>query len=368
MAKKSSVSSDSRSNKNILKLYSSLSSFSEGSFLASDSEKINSYSKFRISTGCLAVDLLLGGGFPTGKVVEVYGMPAEGKSSLAESCVVQTQKMGGLVAWILSEPNLSRDRLSRQGADLEKIAVTEPDSAENAVKAILAFVSQKTKVCPSEPGLVVWDTIASCPTLKEKAAVLEGKPIAVMERYKTIKGLFNALVMPLAESNTCLLIVNQTIGSPVPFKRPDTGSGYSLKYHSRVRLLIKRKKSYQVDGKEDGILSNVKVMKSQTDNCIPETSSLVYIGYNRGIDDAYSTFYNLFDKKYITFDNDTYTLAHADGIVEFKWNQIGEVFNRETMNPSILALLKDVITKEKIEASAADEVIISENEVTDVSQ
>ncbi len=322
---------------------------------------ISSYSRGRIVTGCPPVDLLIGGGLPAGRVCEIYGDPGHGKSTLADAAIIHALDSGATPYFILSEPNRSRQRLEGMGAVLDRILVSEPDTVEEAFSGILKFLNTKKEKDCGSPSIIVWDTIASCPTKAERDNVEDGKKIAMMERYKTLKVLFNTVVMPLAKTNVCLLVLNQSIANPLPYKRAESGGGNALKFQSRLRLHVKRKKAYQVEGEEDGILCSAKVVKSQTDGAIPETSVLFYIGYRRGIDNALSCFYNLVEAGIVDFHKNKYSFSPGGQEVQFGFDEVQQVMAEHS--GYVAECLRGLLAKSSRSAQSGDDVVLDKDQV-----
>ncbi len=314
--------------------------------LTGSDPKVYAVPKQRLSTGCLALDYLLGGGgLPAGWIYEIYGEPAHGKTTLSETLLIEAQKAGGVAGLIPFEPNISTTRLERMGMDLDNLIIFQPDTLEDCFVEMKQFLDRKLGVDKDAPGVLVLDTIAAAPTVSE----INNEKDGMMQRYKIIKSKINTVMLSLAKANVSLIIVNQSIASPNPYQRASSGGGWGIKFSSKVRMLVKLKKYIQMDGKEDGILTSVRVMKSQVDDCLVNTRALFYIGHSRGIDDDYSTYYNLEEAKVITFNRNKYKFDMAGEEVVFSWDEWRSVLADPVKGEFLRNKLREVVSSSPLQ-------------------
>jgi len=189
-----------------------------------------------ISTGLLSLDLALGvGGLPRGRVIEIYGNEASGKTSLALNLVKEVQKQGGKAVYVDAEHALddeyARDKI---GVDLDKLITVKPDCGEDALNIVQSLVES------AEVDLIIVDSVAS---LVPKAEV-EGDmgDVHMGLQARLMSQALRKLTSIVSKTNTCLIFINQTrmkIG--VMFGNPETTpGGKALKYYCSVRLDLRR--------------------------------------------------------------------------------------------------------------------------------
>jgi len=189
-----------------------------------------------IPTGLLSLDLALGvGGIPRGRIIEIYGNEASGKTSLALTIVRQVQKQGGVASYVDAEHALddvyARDKI---GVDLDKLITVKPNCGEDALNIVQALVES------GEVDLIIVDSVAS---LVPKAEV-EGDmgDVHMGRQARLMSQAMRKLTSVISKKNTCLIFINQTrmkIG--VMFGNPETTpGGKALKFYSSIRLDLRR--------------------------------------------------------------------------------------------------------------------------------
>lgn len=268
--------------------------------LGSQPNKIHSTIKKRVSTGSHAVDILLGGddkvgrGVPVGRILDVFGDPSEGKSTLAESIIVQFQKAGGMGVLFLAEPAIDLGRLEKEGCNIDELVIVEPPCLEDGLEQLQFFLMNKEKdpeIC-NLPCVIVYDTLAHAPLKSQiTTGVFKGDGLQAKPRYIR-KGLETISLM-LARSSTTLIAVSQAIANFTPYAPPSTSGGSGVSYWSSARLYIKRRSYIQSGGKPDGIVTNVRIQKSKIDGCLVQRKLPIYIRHTTGIDPVWSLFYAL---------------------------------------------------------------------------
>jgi len=211
-----------------------------------------------ISTGSLGLDIALGiGGYPRGRIVEIYGPEMSGKTTLALHAVAEAQKIGGTCAYIDAENALDPNYAHKLGVDVKNLIVSQPDSGEQALEIA------DTLIKSGAVDVVVVDSVAALVPRAE----LEGNigDTFVGTTARLMSQSLKKLAGSVSRSNTLLIFINQIrmkIG--VMFGNPETTSGgNALKFYASVRLDIRR--TGQIKDKENvvGNETRVKVVKNK---------------------------------------------------------------------------------------------------------
>jgi recombination protein RecA len=211
-----------------------------------------------IPTGALSLDAALGvGGVPRGRVVEVYGPEASGKTTIALHLVAEAQKRGGMAAFVDAEHALDAKYASRLGVDVDNLLVSQPDYGEQALEIAEALVRSNAI------DIIVIDSVAALVPRAE----LEGDMGDSMPglQARLMSQALRKLTALVSKSKTCLVFINQIrekIG--VMFGNPETTTGgRALKFYSSVRLDVRRIASIKDADHVVGNRTRVKVVKNK---------------------------------------------------------------------------------------------------------
>mgnify|MGYP000207010228 CR=1 FL=1 len=231
--------------------------FGKGSIM-----KLGSYAASRsievIPTGCLPLDIALGvGGLPKGRIIEIYGPEASGKTTVTLHVIAQVQKMGGTAAFIDAEQALDPVYAANLGINLDDLYISQPDNGEQALD-ILDYLVRSNAV-----DLVVVDSVAALTPKAELEGDMGDSHMGVQARL--MSQCLRKIIAAGNKSNTCVIFINQLrdkIG--VMFGSPETTTGgKALKFYSSVRLDV-RKIDQVKDGTEIvGSKTRVKVVKNK---------------------------------------------------------------------------------------------------------
>ena len=231
--------------------------FGKGSIM-----KLGSYAATRnievIPTGCLTLDLALGiGGLPKGRIIEIYGPEASGKTTVTLHVIAQVQKMGGTAAFIDAEQALDPVYAKNLGINLDELYISQPDSGEQALD-ILEYLVRSNAV-----DLIVVDSVAALTPKSELEGDMGESHMGVQARL--MSQALRKLVAIGNKSNTCIIFINQLrdkIG--VMFGSPETTTGgKALKFYSSVRLDVRRVDQVKDGSDIVGSKTRVKVVKNK---------------------------------------------------------------------------------------------------------
>ncbi len=211
-----------------------------------------------ISTGSLALDAALGvGGLPRGRVTEVFGPEASGKTTLALHVVAEAQRQGGMAAFIDAEHALSPGYARKLGVDVDNLLVSQPDYGEQALEICEALVRS------GAVDVVVVDSVAALVPKAELDGEM-GEPSMGLQARLMSQAL-RKLTALVAKSKTCLIFINQIrekIG--VMFGNPETTSGgRALKFYSSIRVDIRRISTIKDGETVIGNRTRAKVVKNK---------------------------------------------------------------------------------------------------------
>jgi recombination protein RecA len=211
-----------------------------------------------IATGALSLDVALGGkGLPRGRIVEIYGPEASGKTTVTLHAVANAQKSGGVAAFIDAEHALDPGWAKRIGVDLESLLVSQPGCAEEALRIAEMLVKSNSV------DIIVIDSVAALVPRVELEGDIGDTHVGLQARL--MSQALRILTPAVAKTRTCLVFINQLRSKVgVMFGNPETtAGGNALKYYASVRLDI-RKMTGIKDGEETvGTRVKVKVVKNK---------------------------------------------------------------------------------------------------------
>ncbi len=213
------------------------------------------------STGSPSLDIALGiGGYPRGRVVEIYGPESSGKTTLALHAVAESQRSGGVAAFIDAEHALDVNYAAKLGVNVEELLVSQPDTGEQALEI------SDTLVRSGAVDLVVIDSVAALVPRAEIEGEMGDAHLGLQARL--MSQALRKLTGNLARSQCCMIFVNQVrmrIG--VMFGNPETTSGgNALKFYASVRLDVRRIGQIKEGTDATGNRTRVKVVKNK---CAP---------------------------------------------------------------------------------------------------
>src|ERR1700739_3030211 len=211
-----------------------------------------------IPSGCLSIDAALGvGGFPRGRVIEIYGPESGGKTTLTLQVIAEAQKLGGQAAFIDAEHALDPVYARKLGVDLDNLLVSQPDNGEQALEIA------ETLIRSGGVDVVVVDSVAALVPKAELEGEMGDPQMGLQARL--MSQALRKLTAIVSKSKTCLIFINQIrekIG--VMFGNPETTTGgRALKFYASIRLDIRRIQAIKEGDRVVGSRTRGKVVKNK---------------------------------------------------------------------------------------------------------
>ncbi|MGI6593863.1 MAG: recombinase RecA [Christensenellales bacterium] len=211
-----------------------------------------------IPTGCLALDKALGiGGYPRGRIIEIYGPESSGKTTLALHAIAEAQKLGGIVAFIDAEHALDPVYAANLGVDLERLYVSQPDNGEQALDIVEELVKS------GSIDLVVVDSVAALTPKAEIDGEMGESHMGLQARL--MSQALRKLTAIIGKTKTCIIFINQLrdkVG--IVFGSPEvTTGGKALKFYCSIRIDVRKGDVIKEGADFVGNRTKIKVVKNK---------------------------------------------------------------------------------------------------------
>ena len=229
-----------------------------------------------IPSGCLSLDVALGiGGYPKGRIIEIYGPESSGKTTFALHAIAEAQKLGGRAAFIDAEHALDPTYAAKIGVNTDELILSQPDSGEQALEICEALVRS------GAISIIVIDSVAALVPQAEIEGEMSDMQVGLQARLmsKALRKLSGVI----SKTNTIAIFINQLrekVG--VMFGNPETTTGgRALKFYSSIRLEIRRSEQIKDGADVIGNKTSIKVVKNKM--APPFKNCTVDIMYGEGV-------------------------------------------------------------------------------------
>lgn len=266
-----------------------------------------------IPSGSPDIDEVLGGGYPMGRVIELFGPESNGKTTVALHAIAQCQQMGGVAVFMDTEHALSKERAKTIGVNLDTMVYSNPETMENVFKDAESIIDIVRKKDPERPILIVWDSVAATAVNAEIEGDYDDQHVGIHARVMSQS--LRKITKTLSNYNITFICINQVrdkVG--VSFgEKSTTPGGRALKFYASVRLEIVKIGQHKEGGEVAGIKciaiakknkvappfkkANFNILFDDEFGGIDTYGSVLDIGFEQGIFGSSKGWYEVDKKK-----------------------------------------------------------------------
>jgi recombination protein RecA len=305
-----------------------------------------------LSTGCITLDSIMGGGLPLGRIVEIYGDPSSGKSLIAAQAAAIAQEDGVIVAYADTETAVSIEMMEMLGVNVDELIYASPDTVEDVFTFFEETMNSRLENAPDSKLLLIWDSIAATSSDTEMENEY-GKATMGIHARLISQGL-RKMARIISKDKVAVLLMNQTRQKLGVMFGDDkaTFGGKAVSFHSsiRVQLDISKKivipKANKKGKKVIGMNTRAVCVKNKLH--IPFQDVVLPIYFGHGVDDALSAFYYLEDHDLITSHGPSKHMDLEGKTLKFQKTSWSDIFdkNYDQIADIIMNIGNEEITEE----------------------
>lgn len=278
-----------------------------------------------VSTRCLPLDKVMGGGFPVRRISEIYGDNSTGKTLLATYAVMSTQEMGGMAVYADAEVAVGVERMIELGVNPKRLIYSDVNTVDDVFELLKRAIAKKNEILGKDGLLTfVWDSVAAIATKDELESTPETKdyPRAAAAISKALRWAPRMI----AENNVCAIFINQTreklgqlFGDGV-----STYGGQAIKFYSSIRLELENRAKLKAGAEIIGVNTLCTTVKNRLHPPFQRVMLPVY--YDHGISEPYAVLEYLKDRGIISVSGAWYSMKLLDDELKFQRKTFPKTF------------------------------------------
>ena len=207
-----------------------------------------------LTSGSLLLDGALGvGGYPIGRCIELFGKPSAGKTLLCLTAMKEVQLSGGTAVYLDLEHGYDKNFAHMLGVNVENLVISQPEYLEQGLQILLRLIEVS--------DLIVFDSVAGCPTKKELEEPLTKDDMGI--RAKKMTRAMTQIAAKASNHNCTIMFINQFRESLSMYEGPKSPGGNALKHHCSIRLKVQEGAKMEKDGEYSGYHIKIKVIKNK---------------------------------------------------------------------------------------------------------
>jgi recombination protein RecA len=312
-----------------------------------------------VSTGCVALDVIMGGGLPVGRMTEMFGDPSSGKSLIAAQMAAVTQEDGGIVAYADTETAVSKAMMHKVGVNVDELIYASPDTVDEVFKFFDYALELKMKMAPEAFLLMIWDSVAATSSSAEMDK--DYGDVGYLTHARVISQALRKITRKISKEKTGMLFLNQTRDKlGVMFgEKTATFGGKAISFHASVRVQLSLANKLKViDGKRKRIVGmNTRAVVVKNKVAAPFKETILPIYFGDGIDDPLASYLWLKDNGFITTSGSSQTLELPEyEPIKFSKNAWNGIYDSsfDAIAETMMATIEDDFASNEVEEDAPD--------------